>query len=129
MGINSTKISDDSAPSYRRAKRWLLGYIAEQKLGPGDKMPSERALADALGLSRPTVSRALGKLVEDGVLAREQRIGTYVGDYMPHKPAGRVGTVAIIMPWLSQDQTGSVSGYMDADRLGAPFRLESIHIA
>ncbi len=122
----TAKISDDSAPSYRRAKRWLLDYIAEHKLGPGNKMPSERTLADALGLSRPTVARALAELVEDGVLAREERIGTYVGDYTARKLARRVGTVAIMMPWLSQDQSGALSGYMDADRIGAPFRREGM---
>lgn len=126
MDIDPAKITDEAAPSYRRAKRWLLDYIAEQKLGPGDKMPSERALASALGVSRPTVARALAELVEDGVLAREQRIGTYVGDYTARKLARRVGTVAIIMPWLSMDPSGSLSGYMNAERIGPAFRREGM---
>jgi len=126
MDTKPTSHNQDSAPSYRRAKSWLLDYIAEQKLGPGDKMPSERVLADALGLSRPTVARALAELVEDGVLAREERVGTYVGDYTSRKLARRVGTVAIMMPWLSQDPAGSLSAYMNADRIGPCFRREGM---
>jgi len=116
----------NTPPHFQRAKSWLVDYIAEHKLGPGDKMPSERALAETLGLSRPTVARALSELVEEGVLAREQRIGTYVGSYTARKPARRVGTIGIVMPWLAQDQCGTVTGYIDADRLPVPFRREGM---
>lgn len=112
--------------SYQRARNWLVDYIAEQKMGPGDKMPSERVLAEALGLSRPTVARAVSELVEEGMLVREERIGTYVGSYTSRKLSTRVGTIGIVMPWLSQDQAGSVTGYIDADRIPVPFRREGM---
>ena len=125
---NTTGSNPLEAPttSYQRTKSWLVDYIADQKLGPGDKIPSERLLAQALGLSRPTVARAVSELVKEGVLAREERVGTYVGTYNARRLGARVGTIGIVMPWLSQDPSGAVTGYIESDRPFYPFRRESM---
>lgn len=115
---------DVALNSYQRTKAWLLDYIAEQRLGPGDRIPSERTLADALGLSRPTVARAVSELVKEGVLAREERVGTYVGAYSSRRLGARVGTIGIVMPWLSQDPSGAVTGLVEPDKPFYPFRRE-----
>jgi len=127
MTTSTDRNSDESLrPNYVKVRDWLIDFIAEQKLGPGDKLPSERLLANALGLSRPTVARAVSELVEEGVLIREERIGTYIGSYTSRKIVTRVSTIGIVMPWLNQDSSGVVTGYIEAKRLGVPFRREGM---
>lgn len=47
-------------------------------LGPGDPLPSERELAENLGVSRMTLRRAIGALVEEGRVTSRQGHGTFV---------------------------------------------------
>jgi GntR family transcriptional regulator len=49
---------------------------------PGDPMPSERALCEDLGVSRPTVRAAIDDLARDGLLVRQHGRGTFTS---PHK--------------------------------------------
>lgn len=49
-------------------------------LAPHDPLPSERALMTTYGVSRMTVRRALGLLVEEGLVYRRRGSGTYVAD-------------------------------------------------
>ena len=123
---SSGSSADGAGTSYQRTKGWLLDYIAERKLGPGDKIPSERILADALSLSRPTVARAVSELVKEGVLASEQRVGTYVGGYSSRRLGARIGTIGIVMPWLSQGRFGQPAGHSRPDRAPAQFRREGM---
>lgn len=120
--------NDDSLPSYAKTKAWLLDYIAEQKLGPGDKMPSERVLAEALGLSRPTIARAIVELVDEGVLSRAKRVGTYVGNYTARKLGKRLGTAAIVMPFLSEDPSMPIVADVGPDRLAVPYRRDGMSL-
>ena len=46
----------------------------------GDKLPSERELAEKLNTSRPSVRAALAKLETQGLIVRVQGGGTYVSD-------------------------------------------------
>ena len=47
------------------------------ELAPGGKLPSERELAERLGVSRPTVRRALDQLAVEGRVHRVQGSGTF----------------------------------------------------
>jgi len=47
------------------------------ELDPGGKLPSERELAERLGVSRPTVRRALDQLAVEGRVHRVQGSGTF----------------------------------------------------
>ncbi|MET0703456.1 MAG: FCD domain-containing protein [Mycobacterium sp.] len=47
-------------------------------LAPGDRIPSERDLAEQLGMSRPTIRIALSVLVGQGLLEQRMRSGTFV---------------------------------------------------
>lgn len=54
--------------------------ILEGSLKPGDKLPSERALALDMGVSRPSLREAMQKLVSKGLLTTRHGGGTVVTD-------------------------------------------------
>ena len=47
----------------------LCGYIADNEMSPGDRLPAERDLAANLGVSRASLSQALVALEVQGVLS------------------------------------------------------------
>lgn len=67
-----------STPAYLQLKEKLIRAIDQGDLKPGEALPSERDLADALHLSRMTVRRAFEELVVDHLVERRQGSGTYV---------------------------------------------------
>jgi GntR family transcriptional regulator len=70
-------------PAYLRAQDAMLRMIEDENLQPGDRIPSERALSETLGLSRQTVRRALEDLVREGTLERRSTSGTHVAAPRP----------------------------------------------
>jgi len=52
--------------------------IADGRLNPGDKLPSENELASHLGISRNVVREAVAQLRADGVVYARQGRGTFV---------------------------------------------------
>lgn len=66
-------------PLYRQVARYLEQGIASGKLPPGTRLDNEVALADSLGLSRPTLRQAMRYLVEKGLIVRRRGAGTRVG--------------------------------------------------
>lgn len=75
MVVLSLNAAEDR-PLYRRLSQSLRDRITEMK--PGDRIESEPELAQALGVSRFTVAKAIETLVDDGLLVRRQGKGTYV---------------------------------------------------
>ncbi len=65
-------------PIYVEVQDYLLDLISGPDYGPGDRVPSERALADTLGINRMTVRKAIDKLVDRNVLERNGTSGTRV---------------------------------------------------
>jgi GntR family transcriptional regulator len=65
-------------PVYVRIQDYLLDLIGGPDYGPGDRVPSERTLAETLGVNRMTVRKAIDKLVERGVLERNSTSGTRI---------------------------------------------------
>jgi DNA-binding FadR family transcriptional regulator len=56
----------------------LLGRVRAGAYAVGDRLPSERQLAEELGVSRPTVREALAALELQGVVDTHLGAGTYV---------------------------------------------------
>ncbi|MFW6026288.1 MAG: FadR/GntR family transcriptional regulator [Candidatus Woesearchaeota archaeon] len=52
--------------------------ISEKKLNPGDRLPSERKLADYFEVGRPTIREALQKLKNIGLVETKVGDGTYI---------------------------------------------------
>jgi GntR family transcriptional repressor for pyruvate dehydrogenase complex len=56
----------------------LLNYLVSERIGPGQKLPSERALSEHLGLGRSSVREAVKSLHLLGLLDVRQGDGTYL---------------------------------------------------
>jgi DNA-binding FadR family transcriptional regulator len=67
-------------PAYRRAVDQLISYIADQRLRPGDRLPTELELAEALGTSQRAVREAIKMLSAIGRVRAERGRGLFVGD-------------------------------------------------
>jgi DNA-binding GntR family transcriptional regulator len=65
-------------PLYFQVAEQLERAIADGTLTPGDRIANEIALADELGLSRPTMRQAIQTLVDKGLLVRKRGVGTQV---------------------------------------------------
>lgn len=59
----------------------IAGEVLNGELAPGTALPSERQLAEALGVSRPAVREALQRLAAAGLVAVRQGGATTVLDY------------------------------------------------
>lgn len=66
------------APLYSRLAAGLEEAITSGSLPPGSRLENEISLSQRLGLSRPTVRRAIQELVDKGLLVRRRGIGTQV---------------------------------------------------
>lgn len=65
-------------PAYRQLADHLAELIAAQRLQSGERLPPSRELAEALGISRNTVTRAYAWLTEAGWLGAHVGRGTFV---------------------------------------------------
>jgi Transcriptional regulators containing a DNA-binding HTH domain and an aminotransferase domain (MocR family) and their eukaryotic orthologs len=71
----------------------LRDAVRSGRLAAGTRLPSSRALAVDLGLSRNTVAAAYGQLVAEGWLTAAQGSGTRVAaTAQPAAPGGAAGT-------------------------------------
>ncbi len=59
----------------------LRDMIFRGQLKPGDRLPPERDLALEMGVSRPTVRNAVGRLVSLGLVEQRQGQGTFVAQH------------------------------------------------
>lgn len=65
-------------PLYFQVSSRLEGAIRSGRIPSGARLMNEIAIARRLGLSRPTVRRAIQELVDKGLLVRRRGIGTQV---------------------------------------------------
>ena len=63
---------------YVRVRDYLINAIKENAFGPGDRVPTERQLAEQLDVSRAVTRRALAELEADGLIVRQVGRGTFV---------------------------------------------------
>ncbi|MDE9367065.1 GntR family transcriptional regulator [Luteipulveratus sp. YIM 133132] len=74
-------------PLYHQLAEQLREAVTSGRLQPGDPFENELALAERLGLSRPTVRRAIQDLVAQGLLLRRRGLGTTVANRQIHRRA------------------------------------------
>lgn len=69
---------DVPAPKYRQIAALLREQILRGDLRPGDELPSERVIAVQYSVSRPTATKALDVLRQEGLAEAVRGSGTYV---------------------------------------------------
>jgi DNA-binding GntR family transcriptional regulator len=75
-------------PLYFQVARQLEQAIESGVLPPGSRLDNEIALAEELGLSRPTMRQAIQYLVDKGLLVRKRGVGTHVARARVRRPVG-----------------------------------------
>ena len=84
-----------SAPSLKELFiREIESMILSHRLPVGEKIPSERELANSMGISRSVVNSGLTELVRKGFLTVKPGIGTFVADYRQN---GTIETLIFLM--------------------------------
>jgi GntR family transcriptional regulator len=71
---------NSSVPIYSQVERIVMDMIDSGRLSPGQRAPSEREIADTLGISRMTARAAMSGLVADGYLYSVPGKGTFVSN-------------------------------------------------
>lgn len=78
---------DLKVPAFKKAPglgheiaRYLRTAIAEGKLKPGQKLPSEHSLASSFGVSRSVVREAISQLRYEGLIKSFQGLGVFVSE-------------------------------------------------
>jgi DNA-binding transcriptional MocR family regulator len=117
-------------PLYARLAGAIREAIGRGGVAAGTRLPPERALADALDLSRTTVVLAYGRLREQGLLESRQGSGTWVGgDGRAVAPTSgeraRAGLVDTLTRVAADEHEGAI-GFMGACLTGADLAFESV---
>ena len=71
---------DSSVPIYSQVERIVMDMIDSGRLSAGQRAPSEREIAETLGISRMTARAAMSNLVADGYLYSVPGKGTFVAN-------------------------------------------------
>lgn len=66
------------APLHRQIREHLLREIEAERLQPGDRLPTEKALAERFSVSRITAQRALNDIAAMGLAERQSGRGSFV---------------------------------------------------
>lgn len=74
-------------PLHRQIYDAYRGAISGRNLGAGQQVPSTRALASELGISRIPVLNAYSQLLAEGYFESRSGSGTFVSSAMPEHPA------------------------------------------
>ncbi|GAB3784447.1 MocR-like pyridoxine biosynthesis transcription factor PdxR [Dyella agri] len=86
-GLVPSIVLEGGGPIYQQLADWFRRAIAEGRLQPGQRVPSTRALASELGVSRLPVLGAYEQLHAEGYLESFTGAGTCVAAAIPHEAA------------------------------------------
>ena len=98
-------------PSYKLVQNDILATIQANKLRTGDLIPSEKVLAEQHKVSIGTVKKALGDLVAQGYLYRQQGRGTFVSGGFVRSESRRIYKA---LPFFDQDDQPQASQFISS---------------
>ena len=76
-------------PIWKAIADALRSDLAEGRYHPGDKLPTEAALADRFGVNRHTVRHGISALVDEGLIRTRRGAGAYVAATPTDYPIGK----------------------------------------
>lgn len=105
--------------------RALIDYIAKKQLGPGDQLPTERELAEMIGVSRLPLREALCMLKGLGVVEAKQGLGVFVKPLDVGAVFQTLSPLLKIYTGLDQDHIAMVRCSLEGDIAELAARLRS----
>lgn len=121
--LGNWRTSSRSGPAYQGLADAIRLLIIDGRLPVGARVPSERALADALRVSRTTVTAAYSQLREDGYL--NARRGARSTTALPVAPATHVEaappSVSLAAAALSAPAAAVMEAFAEATRDVTPY--------
>ena len=127
--LGNWRTSSRSGPAYQGLADAIRLLIVDGRLPVGSRLPSERALADALRVSRTTVTAAYSQLRDDGYL--NARRGARSTTALPLAPAVRDDTttpsVSLAAAALSAPAAAVMEAFAEATRDVTPYLHEPGH--
>ena len=122
-------VPQDPRPGYLRIAEALRSAIQAGQAKPGERLPSSRVLAEALGVHRHTVTAAMDELVAEGWLESGERRAHRVCAVLPSeffKPRGNARKTALFerkFKWRLARQTDTqLCGLVDTRRYDYAFQ-------
>lgn len=77
--VAELKLDPSASPHlYLQVRNGLARLIRERRFSVDDALPSERVLAERLGISRVTARKAIAALVDEGLIVRRHGSGNYI---------------------------------------------------
>ncbi|MFI5715991.1 GntR family transcriptional regulator [Nocardia sp. NPDC051750] len=76
---------EEVLPKYLQIAGYLRDQIVRGDLSPGAEVPSVRVLAATWGVARPTATKALQALRQQGLVESRRGSGTYANHTPPHE--------------------------------------------
>src|SRR5579859_7732533 len=73
-------------PQYERVAELIVEFITEQRLRPGDRLPTEQEFAEQFGVSRTIVRDAIKMLTPFGLVRPRRGSGIFVGEQELQQP-------------------------------------------
>jgi GntR family transcriptional regulator len=105
---------DPSLPAHQAVHGWLTGLVLAGSLPLGSKLPAERQLASALGISRMTLRQALDTLQQEGRLIRA--VGGRGGSFIAEPRASvDISNLMGLSAQLLKSVHSASSGLLDAE--------------
>ncbi len=89
--VNQLLRNDENTTSfvYEQTQQSILDLIERKNYVAGDRIPSERDLAERCGVHRATVRRAIENLIELGILEKKGTSGTFIPAPVVRRPVSR----------------------------------------
>lgn len=91
-----------SLPLYKKIQEDIRFLIRSGQLRPGDRVPSEKELAEQYHVSQITTKNAINGLAEEGILVRHRGKGTFVypNHAEPQSMSRHKGLIGLILPCM-----------------------------
>lgn len=81
--------TSSKTPIWQAIAQALRIELAEGRYAPGDKLPTEAALAERFGVNRHTVRHGISALVDEGLIRTRRGAGAFVASTPTDYPIGR----------------------------------------